>query len=682
MPHATLDVRNIALVGDQGAGKTLLAEALLFGAGAIRQKGSLARGSTVCDFDALEKKLLHSLDVSFCHFENGATTVTLADTPGYADFAARSLAALEAVETAAVVVSAVDGVGPMGKRMMEFARERGLDRLVIVNKIDRREARVAEVLAEIRELFGKECLPLSLPAREGGGVVDCFFEPGSGATLVSSVAAAHKEIVEQIVEVDEALMAKYLEQGESLSPDQLHDPFEVALRDGHLVPVCFVSAETGAGIDQLLRIFARLMPNPTEGNSPRFLRTAPGEAAAPAVVAPDPGKHVVAHVFKIVADPFVGKLGFVRVHQGTLHAGASLYVGDAKKPIKVSRLYRMQGKEREEVSSALPGDIVAVPKVEELHFDAVLHDSHEEDHFHLEPVPMPLAMFGVAISAERSADEQKLSDALHRILAEDPSVRVEHVGRETVLYGFGDLHLRVLLDRMTERAGITLSSHPPSIPYRETITRKAEGHHRHRKQTGGAGQFGEVFLRVEPRERGAGFEFKDEVVGGAIPFQFIPAVEKGVKRAMAEGAIAGFPIIDVSVTVYDGKSHAVDSKEVAFVAAGRRAMLDAVSRASAVVLEPVVRLENAVPASAIGAVTGELSSRRGRITANEQLANGRAHVAALVPLSEVNDYASRLKSMTGGDGSYSMELAHYEPVPPRRQQELCGSYRVADDVDD
>ncbi len=682
MPYDTPDIRNIALVGDPGAGKTLLAEALLFASKATRQKGTLARGNTVCDFDPLEKKLLHSLDVSFCHFENGATTVNLADTPGYADFSARALAALEAVETAAVVVSAVDGVGPTAKRMMEFARQRGLCRLVIVNKIDRREARVAETMAEVRELFGKECLPLNLPARTGGGVVDCFFEPTGGDTLVSSVEVAHRNIVEQVVEVDEALMAKYLEQGESISPQQLHDPFEAAMRAGHLVPVCFASAETDAGIDQLLRIFARLMPNPTEGNPPLFLRGAPGQPSEHAVVSPDAGKHVLAHVFKILADPFVGKLGFLRVHQGTLRAGAQLYVGDGKKPIKVSRLHRMQGKEREDVTTAIPGDIVAVPKVEELHFDAVLHDSHEEDHYRLEPVAMPLSMYGIAIAPERSADEQKLSDALHRALAEDPSVRIEHVGRETVLYGYGELHLRVLLDRITDRAGITLKSHPPSIPYRETITSKAEGHHRHRKQTGGAGQFGEVFLRIEPRERGAGFEFEDAVVGGAIPFQFIPAVEKGVKRALAEGAIAGFPICDVRVTVYDGKSHPVDSKEVAFVAAGRKAMLDAVAKAGPVVLEPVVKLESTVPPNAIGSVTGDLSSRRGRITSTQTLAGGGALVTALVPLAEVSDYASRLKSMTGGEGSYSIALAHYEPVPPRRQQELCASYRVSENEDD
>ncbi len=683
MTYSTSEIRNVALVGDSGAGKTMLAEALLLDGGAIRQKG-------VIDSDALAKKLGHSIDVTLCHLEakpsNGKqdsseTTTNLADTPGYADFIGRTLSSLEAVETAVVVVSAVDGLGPMARRMMEFAKERGLCRAIVINGIDRPEARPSEVLAEIREVFGKECLPLDLPSERGERVIDCFFQPAGEETAFSSVAAAHKEIVEQVVEVDEALMATYLEQGEELSLEQLHAPFEKALREGHLVPVCFTSAQTGAGVTELARVFAALMPNPTEGNPPPFMK-GEGEAAERVDVTPDPKKHVLAHVFKVVTDPFVGKLGFLRVHQGTINAGAQLFVGDAKKPIKVSRLYRMQGKERVEVQTAIPGDIIAVPKIEELYFDAVVHDSHEEDHHHLKSVVLPPAMAGVVIEPTKTADEQKLSDSLHRIVSEDPSVRVEHVGHETVLYGLGELHLRVLLERMTERAGIEVRTKPPSIPYRETITARAEGHHRHKKQTGGAGQFGEVYLRVEPRERGAGFEFVDEFVGGAIPRQFIPAVEKGVRRAIGEGAIAGFPIHDVRVIVYDGKAHSVDSKEVAFIAAGRKAMRDAIAKASPIILEPVVRLETTVPKSAIGGVSGELSTRRGRITGNQHLGSREAIVTALVPLSELGDYASRLKSLTGGEGSYTMDLASYEVVPPRKQQELTAAFRPTSDDED
>jgi elongation factor G len=679
--HSTSDIRNIALVGQAGSGKTLLAEALLLEAGVIRNRGSLERGTTVCDFDPQEKQLRHSLDAALVHFPAAGCHVQLFDTPGYPDFAGRALTVLEAVETAAVVVSAVNGVEPVTQRMMDFARDRGLCRLVIVNKIDAKDAQSEQVLAQLRELFGRECLPLNLPAEGGRAVADCFFDPGPDAVQrpdFSSVETAHTEIIDQVVEVDEQLMALYLEQGQELTPEQLHNPFERALREGHLVPVCFTSAETGVGIKELIDIFARLMPSPLEGNPPPFIRGEGPEAERVQVV-PDPHRHVIAHVFKVNIDPFVGRLGIFRVHQGTVRSGAQLFVGDARKPFKVAHLYRLQGKDHYEVPQAIPGDICAVPKVEELHFDAVLHDSHDEDHYHLKSITLPPAMAGIAIEPERRGEEQKLSDALHKLVAEDPSVRIEHQEglNETVLYGMGELHLRVLLDRMRERYGVGCKTKAPSIPYRETITRPAEGHHRHKKQTGGAGQFGEVYLRIEPLPRGEGFEFVDEVVGGAIPSQYIPAVEKGVRQAMSEGAVAGFPLQDIRVIVYDGKHHPVDSKEVAFIAAGRRAFLNAVEDAAPIVLEPVVQIEVTSPSDVTGDITGDLATRRGRVSGSQSLPNQRTRISALVPLAEINDYQSRIKSLTGGEGTFTMELSHYDPVPPRKQQELAQAFKRA-----
>jgi elongation factor G len=682
MPYSTQDIRNVALVGQAGAGKTLLAEALLAQSGAIRTKGSLARGTTVCDYDPQEKALLHSLDTAICGFETQGRRVNVVDTPGYPDFLGRTLSALEAVETAVVVVSAVNGVETMTHRLMDFAKQRGLCRLIVVNKIDARDARAEHVLAEIREAFGNNCLPLNLPAERGAAVVDCFFQPHGKPTDFSSVEEAHTRIVDQVVEVDEALMAVYLEQGEELSPEQLHDPFEQALREDHLVPVCFCSAETGAGIPELLDVLSRLAPNPAEGNPPPFLK-GEGEAAERVAVSPDPAKHVIAHVFKVSIDPFVGKLGVFRVHQGTVRPGAQLFVGDARKPVKLAHLYQLQGKEHVEITQAVPGDLCAVPKVDEIFFDAVLHDSHDEDHYHLKSVTFPPAMLGLAIRTEKRGDEQKLSEGLHRLMAEDPCVRVEHhvAQNETVLYGLGDLHLRVMLQRLTDRYGVAVKTSPPSVPYRETITRPAEGHCRHKKQTGGAGQFGEVYLRIEPLERGAGFEFVDDVVGGAIPGQFIPAVEKGVRQVLNEGAVAGFALQDIRVSVYDGKHHAVDSKEVAFVSAGRKAFIEAVRNAGPIVLEPIVRVAIEVPAGAIGDVTSDLATRRARINGQDTLAGGRAQINALVPLGELQDYLSRLKALTGGEGTYTMDLSHYDPVPPRKQQELVSAfkpYEVAD----
>ena len=676
MAHSTADIRNIALVGHAGSGKTLLAEALLAGAGAIAAKGSLDRGSTVCDFDAQEKRLLHSLDSAVCHFETAGTQVNLLDTPGIPDFIGRSLSVLEAVETAAVVVSAVAGVEPMTQRMMDFARNRKLCRLVIINKIDLPDARPEEVLEELRERFGKECLPVNLPAEGGKVVEDVFFQPSGRTTDFSTIADAHTEIIDQVVEVDEDLMALYLEQGEDLKPEQLHDPFEQALREGHLIPVCFVSAETGAGVKELLEVFAQLMPNPAEGNPPPFLK---GEAskAVRVEVKPEAGRHAVAHVFKVAIDPFVGKLGIFRVHQGTVRSGGQLFVGDARKPIRIAHLYRLQGKDTVEIPEAVPGDIAAVSKIEELHFDAVLHDSHDEDNFHLKPIAFPPPMLGLAIEPERRGEEQRLADSLHKLVAEDPCVRVEHHAalNETVLYGMGELHLRVMLERMTERYNVHVKTRPPSIPYRETITLPAEGHHRHKKQTGGAGQFGEVYLRIEPLERGAGFEFVDKVVGGAIPHQFIPAVEKGVRQVLTDGAVAGFPLQDLRVTVYDGKYHSVDSKEVAFVSAGKKAFMQAVQSAGPTVLEPIVKVEITAPAQSMGDITGDLATKRGRINGNDSLPGGRVTVSAFVPLAELTDYQTRLKALTGGEGSYTLDLSHYDPVPPRTLQELKEAWK-------
>jgi elongation factor G len=468
----------------------------------------------------------------------------------------------------------------------------------------------------------------------------------------------------------------YLEQGEELSPEQLHDPFEQALREGHLVPVCFASAETGAGVPELLEVFERLLPNPTEGNPPHFLKGS-DELAQRVTVVPDPQRHVIAHVFKVCIDPYVGKLGYLRVHQGTLRPGSQLFVGNARKPFKLAHMFKLMGKETTEIPEAIPGDICAISKVDELHLDAVLHDSHEEDEYHLEAVKFPPPMLGIAIEPERRGDEQRLADALHKLTAEDPCVRLEHhpATNETVLYGMGEFHLRVLLERMSERYGVRIKTHPPSIPYRETITRPAEGHCRHKKQTGGAGQFGEVFLRIEALERGSGFQFVDEVVGGAIPGQFIPAVEKGIRQVLSEGALAGFPMQDIRVVVHDGKHHPVDSKEVAFVSAGRKAFLDAVQKANPIVLEPVVRLEITAPSTSVGDITGDLATKRARINGNTTLPGGYTTVTALVPLAEISDYQMRLKALTGGEGAYLMELSHYDPVLPRRQSELVQAWR-------
>jgi len=424
------------------------------------------------------------------------------------------------------------------------------------------------------------------------------------------------------------------------------------------------------------------MPDPTEGNPPHFFK-GEGPSAEPVKVEPDPAKHVVAHVFEINNDPYRGKLSIFRVHQGTVTPNTQLFIGDARKPFRASHLYRLQGKNQIEIAQAIPGDICAVARIDEIHRDAVLHDSHDEDNYHLKPPAFPQAVFGLALVPQRRGDEQKLSEALHRLLDEDPSLAIEHDAQanQTIIRGLGELHLKVVLEQLKARYNVMVDTQLPAVPYRETIVGRGDARYRHKKQTGGAGQFGEVALRVEPLERGAGFEFVDEIKGGAIPGQFLPAVEKGVRQAMSEGATAGFPIQDVRVTVYDGKTHPVDSKEIAFVTAGRYAMLEAVAQAKPIVLEPMVEVQVRVNAALMGDITGDLSGRRGRVTGNDTLPYGRMEITGIVPMAEMTGYESRLKSMTGGDGSYTVSFSHYEQVPETVQQRLAGEHQKARKVE-
>ncbi|HWU75759.1 MAG TPA: elongation factor G [Rhodanobacter sp.] len=673
MLYSTENIRNIALAGHPGAGKTTLFEALLQAGGVIQTQGTVERGSTVSDTDSQEKARVHSIDSCVAQLEHGDCRINLIDTAGYPDFRGATLASLAAVETVAVVVNAINGIEHSTRRMMMHARERGLARVLVINKIDFDGARLAALVDALREEFGSECLPVNLPANRGNRVLDCFFH-AEGSTDFSSLAEAHQQILDQVVEINETVMGCYLDDGEdALTTQQLHDAFEQCLREGHLVPICFVSARTGAGVKELLDVAARLLPDPTEGNPPPFVR---GDGT-PLEVSSEPDAHVIADVFKIVNDPFVGKLGVFRVWQGTIRRDSQLLVDDGRKPFKVGHLFRLQGKNHVEIDEAIPGDLAAVAKVEDIHFDAVLHDSHDEDLITLAPLKFPLPMYGLALEPRHTGQEQKLSNALMRLAEEDPCFRVEHHKElnETVVRGLSDLHLKVMLERMRERYGVEVETHPPRIAYRETIAAHAEGHHRHKKQTGGAGQFGEVFLRIEPLDRGAGFEFVDAIKGGVIPGQFLPAIEKGVHQAMQHGAIAGYPLQDLRVTVHDGKYHAVDSKEVAFISAGRKAFLDAVVKAHPVVLEPIVNVEVTIPEHHVGDVTGGLASKRARIMGTDTQRGGELVIKAQVPLAELVDYPTELKSMTGGRGRYSLDLSHYETVPATVQKQLSEAWK-------
>jgi elongation factor G len=681
--HSIKRIRTLALVGQAGCGKTSLAEALLAKSGSVPPGGSVERGSTVCDYTPLEKQLQHSLKLAVASFESQETRIHLLDTPGYPDFLGHALPALAAVETAAIVINAQNGIEMMTPRFMQWAAKRSLDRLIIVNKIDADNVDLQALLERIQQAFGKECLPLNLPAAKRSRVSDCFFAPSgeaaSGEVDFSSVEEAHRRLVDQVVEIDEKLMESYLEKGE-VEPDELHEPLERALREGHLIPVVFTSAKTGAGIAELLEVIVKLLPNPTEGNPPAYI-SVPAAGGEPTDLQPipDPGRHVLAHVFKIEIDPYIGRLAVFRVHQGRVTPGTQLFIGEGRKPVKAGHLFMLRGKHQTEVNEGLPGDILAVAKIDEIQFDHILHDSASDAHVHARPLDLPTSVFGLAVQPKKRGDEQKVSDVLHKIIAEDPCFRIEHNAQanETVMRGLGEMHLKTVLDKMSSQYKLDLETRLPSIAYRETIAMRADGHNRHKKQTGGAGQFGEVYLKVEPLPRGKGFEFVDGVKGGSIPNQFIPAVEKGVRGVLQTGYLAGYPLQDVRVTVYDGKHHAVDSKEVAFVSAGRKAFLDALGKARPILLEPIVNVEITAPEARMGDVAGELSGHRGHIKGSDAPRPGTVQISAQAPLSELEHFPARLKSLTAGHGSYSMEFSHYEPAPPQLTQKLVAAHRPA-----
>lgn len=679
--------RNICLVGNSGTGKTTLTERLLLSTGVIQRMGTVEDGTTASDWSDDEKHHKHSLRPSILFFEHEHHVVNLIDTPGLADFVGHAIACYPAVETVAVCVEPGRGVESTARRLMAVAAERNLPRLIIVNKIDEANADVEGVVEQIRAAFGPECLPINLPAEGGAAVVDVFEHEHSegGDPDFSSVEDAHQRIIEQAIEVDEELMAAYLEKGPSgLTTQQTMRAFRRALCESHLIPICFVSARTGAGIPQLLHIFATLLPSPLDGNPRPFLKKTGDGDEVLFHGDENPDDPLLAHVFKIESDPFVGKIGVFRVHQGTMRTKSEVFIDAAKKGVRIGHLIKRRGKEQIEVDAVGPGDIGAVAKIDEVHFNATMHASNHET-FRLQPLPLPKPMFGLAVELKNHKDETKFGPSAHKLEAEDPCFVMERIAatKQTVLRGMGELHLRIVLERLKHNFGIELTTATPKIAYKETISAKAEGHHRHKKQTGGSGEFGEVYLRVEPlpADHEEGFEFVNATVGGSIPRQFLPAIEKGIRHALTEGAFAGYPMSGIKVEVYDGKYHAVDSKEVAFVKAGRRAFIEAVAKAKPVLLEPHVMLEVTAPSQYMGDLTGDLSTKRARVQDTVMISSDTCLIRATAPLGELQNYSNQLKSITAGSGTFTMDYDHDEQTPHHIQQEVVAAFEGHKDED-
>ncbi len=678
------DIRNVCFAGHSSTGKTTLVERLLFTTGEIKRMGTVEEGNTVSDFTDEEKHHRHSLQPSLMHLSHEGHEITLIDTPGMADFAGQAIACFPAAETIAVVVDAVKGIENGTRRMLTVARERQHPAMIIVNKIDHPDADLETLVEELRAEFGPECLPINLPLPGREDAVNVFEHDGSddkGDTAeFSSVHEAHKRIVEQVIEVDEDLTVQYLEKGEGFDPDKLHEAFEKCLEEGHLVPICFCSAKTGAGIDDLLHILSTLCPSPIEVHPSEFLRReSDDEAEVDYLPQPDADGPTIAHVFKVSTDPFVGRLGVFRVYSGVVKTKQDLLLDDQKKPVRIGHIFRLQGKDHVEVETVGPGQIAAVAKLDELRFNGVLHDSHDSDSVHLRPLPLPRPMFGLAVELKNHADETKFSTAVHKLMAEDPSLVIERVAatKQTVIRGMGELHLRVILEKLQHAYHVEVMTTPPKIAYKETVTIKGNGHHRHKKQTGGAGQFGEVYLTVEPLEQDhpTGFEFVNDTVGGSIPRQFMPAIEKGIRRVLGDGAVAGYPLTGIRVRVYDGKYHAVDSKEIAFVSAGRWAFIDGVRNSKPAILEPFVKVEISAPSKYVGDLTGDIMGKRGRIVSTDMVAGDTMVIRAEAPLGEFQSYSNQLKSMTGGTGNFYMEYSHDERAPGQVEQDVIAAFK-------
>ncbi|MBG83073.1 MAG: elongation factor G [Phycisphaerae bacterium] len=682
--HTTDQIRNVLFAGTSGAGKTTLVEAMLVHDGIISRAGRVEDGNTVSDWDDLEKSLGFSVDSSVLHLSHAGCHLNVIDTPGRNDFFGKGIACLPAVETMVLVLDPTVGLDPVARRMMKMAIQRNLPRAIVINKIDS-GADLSEFLEALQATFGTECRPINLPADGGKSIIRCF-KSGDGESDLGSVGDFHTGLVDQVVEVDEELMEQYLEQG-GVTPEQLEAPFKRAMREGHLVPVLFTSAKENIGVEELLDQISEFFPNPAEGNARPF-QVVTSDGREDITVEADAGKPLVAHVFKVASDPYVGKMSYMRIHQGSINNGDSPRVDDERKGVRVSHFFEVQGKDTAETKTAVPGDIIAVSKVDEINYDSVLH-AEEKNQVAIRPIPTPKPMFGLAIEGTSKGAESKIGDALSKMSSEDPTFQVERnvATGELVIRGLGENHLRAKLRLLKDRYGVEVDSKPPKVAYKETITGKAEGHHRHKKQSGGSGQFGEVYLRVEPlvgeENDGVvdGLLFKDDTFGGSVPKQFLPAIEKGVRQVMVGGAVAGYPMQDVVVSVYDGKHHPVDSKEVAFVTAGKRAFIDAVQKANPVLLEPFVKMEITVPQDAIGDISSDLSGRRGRIQGTDVLPGNQVVMHAEAPLSEVMTYAAQLKSITAGAGSYSMEYSHDENTPPNVQAEVVAAFNPVEDED-
>jgi len=664
------DIRNIVLLGHGGSGKTSLAEAILHKTGASNRLGSVDDKTSICDYYDEEKEHGHSIKSSVVHANFAGKLLNIIDTPGYPDFIGPSIKAIPAAETACIVINAAAGVETITRKTFELAAKTHRAKVIVINKMDSENVEWPRLIKDIQECFGSQCRCANLPAADRASVIDCI-ENSSGSSPVMDVATAHTELIESVIEADDALMENYL-AGEQIPPEKIAAVFTQALLAGTVVPIIFTNARKEIGIDELLNILTKYAPSPLQAPPARLK-----DGDKLTELKPDPGAALAGMVFRVSFDPRSNmKFSTIRIFSGTLKPDTSMIRNDEKKGVRPGHILKSQGSDTQEINAGLPGDVVTLGKIEDLKIGDLIHDGRVAGKLEMPPAPEP--MFSLALEPAARGDEQKIGAALDKLCEEDPCLKVSRDSqtKELVLNGLGDLHLRVMLEKMERRSKLKVNTKEPKIPYRETISAKAEGHYRHKKQTGGAGQFGEVYLRVEPAPRNSDppLQYSWDIFGGSIPGQYEPAVLKGVNEIMENGFVAGFPMQDIKCSVYDGKYHPVDSKEVAFRSAGKGAFLDALEKAKPVLLEPIVNIEVTTPAENIGDIAGDLAGKRGRVLGQDMLPGNMLLIKAQVPLSEVTQYNSQLKSVTSGRGSYSMSLSHYEIVPPNIQANVVAQY--------
>ena len=654
---AAQNLRNLALLSHSGAGKTSLVETLLFNAQATTRIGRVEDGNTVSDYEPEEVKRAGSIQTTLISFTRGQHKFNFLDTPGYDDFQGEVGSALRVVESAAILLTAQSGVDVGTERSWEMCQSAGLPRVLVVNKMDRENANFARCVTDIQGAFGNHCVPFQIPigdAQDFTGVVSVIHPPADPpAEVAAQLEAARERLIEAAAESDDVLADKYLE-GETLTDEEILEGVRKAVLTGEVVPVLATSATANLGVAEFLEMIEEFMPSPIDAGAP--VAEGAGEMSC------DSDASLVALVFKTTADPFVGKLSIFRVYQGTIKSNSEVWNSARQQSERIGQLYLPRGKSQENVAEITAGDMGAIGKLSA----TVTGDTlcARDNPVAVESIEFPEGYYSVAISPASKSDLDKMSSSLTRIVEEDPSLRFSRDPStgESLLTGLGEAQIDVALDRIRRKFGADLKSRLPRVAYRETITQVTKAEYRHKKQTGGHGQYGHVLLRLEPRERDQGFEFGTEVVGGSVPREYIPAVEKGLLKGLDEGVLAGYPIVDLRAVLYDGSYHDVDSSGMSFEIASSMALRAGLSDANPILLEPIMKLNVTVPDNYTGEVMSDLNTKRGRILGMTPGGNSTL-IEAQVPLSEVQRYAQDLRSVTQGRGSYRLEFDHYDPVP-------------------